>query len=102
MDMNNKDAAIIHSSQSLSCFFFPRSSEDAEIKWYKNKNQHNSESNRDTNTFTFQVDTLIQTFNESGTTMILNRPFVKMNITQKKGDLSKGKREYEVFFVLTT
>lgn len=37
-----------------------------------------------------QVDTFIQTYNDSGITMISNLCFVKMNITQKKGDL-KGK-----------
>lgn len=45
-----------------------------------------------------QVDTFIQTYNDSGITMISNRCFVKMNITQKKGDLSKSKNG--MFFFL--
>lgn len=36
MDMNNRDAMIMQ-RRSISVPLFPRSSEDAQIKWYKNK-----------------------------------------------------------------
>lgn len=39
-----------------------------------------------------QVDTLMQAYNEWDSTTILNRYFVKMDITHKKGDLRKGKK----------
>lgn len=45
-----------------------------------------------------QVDTLIRTYNDKDSTIILNCFFVQLNIAQKKGDLSIRKKGCEVFF----